>query len=473
MGRKNLGGIRSQSLTERIADFTLSLQLDSVPKEVVEHGKLLLTDTFGVAMACAKMEHAVAIRRALLNFGSGQQCTLWGSMDKVQLADAILYNAGLIHGADYDDTHVGGIVHPSAAVVSTAVTVGEYVKASGKEILEAIIAGWEIITRLALAAKGRFHDLGYHGTGIVAPFASACVAVKLLKLSGETLVNAMGICGSQAAALQEFLRDGTWVKKLHPGWAGHSAIYALMMAKEGFTGPQKVLEGDFGMWKTHLGTLDGLEDEFSNLGIVWHTLEITFKMYPVCHMTHSFIDCMLALQREYGFTADDLASVECRIEPRCYHIVCEPRETKIRPQTDYMMRFSLPYVLAVAATHKRMSPWEIDMKYARNPKIQALMDKITCIADSSKSNPGYFPGWLQVTLKNGNVYTKSQLYELGAPQNPITKEAVVAKFDHNLSLFYTKRQRTQIYEQIEKFETLTGVRELIESLLIKDSKSKF
>jgi 2-methylcitrate dehydratase PrpD len=461
-----LRGIGSQSLTERIADFTLSLQWDNIPKEVVEHGKLLLVDTFGVAMACAKMEHAVAIKRALLNLGSAQQCTLWGSMDKVQLADAILYNAGLIHGADYDDTHVGGIVHPSAAVVSTVVTVGEYVKASGKEILEAIIAGWEIITRLALAAKGRFHDRGYHGTGIVAPFASACVAAKLLKLSGETLVNAMGICGSQAAALQEFLRDGTWVKKLHPGWAGHSAIYALMMAKEGFTGPRTVLEGDFGMWKTHLGTVDGLEDEFNNMGSLWHTLEITFKMYPVCHMTHSFIDCMLALQREYGFTADDLAAVECRIEPRCYHIVCEPREAKIRPQTDYMMRFSLPYVVAVAAAQKRMSPWEIDMKYARDPKIQALMDKITCIADSSKSNPGYFPGWLQVTLNNGKVYTKCQPYELGTSQNLITGEAVVTKFSHNLSLFYTKGQRTQIYEQIKQFESLGSVCELIESLII-------
>ena len=145
-------GIGSQSLTERIADFTLSLQWDNIPKEVVEHGKLLLVDTFGVAMACAKMEHAVAIKRALLNLGSAQQCTLWGSMDKVQLADAILYNASLIYGFDYDDTHVGGIVHPSAAVVSLAVTVGEYVKASEKEILEAIIAGWEIIIRLALAA---------------------------------------------------------------------------------------------------------------------------------------------------------------------------------------------------------------------------------------------------------------------------------------------------------------------------------
>ncbi|MEA4932356.1 MAG: MmgE/PrpD family protein [Lawsonibacter sp.] len=447
-----------------MADFALSLRLNDVPPNVIEHGKMLLADTFGVAMACQDMEHAIILRKTVGGLCAGGSCTLWGTNDTADAANAVLYNAGLIHGADYDDTHVGGIVHPSAAVVSTAVAVGEQVGANGEQILEAIVAGWEIIVRLALAAKGRFHDVGFHGTGIVSPFAAACVAAKLMGESRQTLVNAMGICGSQSAALQEFLRDGTWVKKLHPGWAAHSALYALALAHNGFTGPAKVFEGEFGLWMTHCGGVDGLEEAFSDLGQVWHTPEITVKLYPVCHMTHSFIDCMVRLIRENKFTADDIDSAECRIESRCYPIVCVPRDAKTRPNTDYIMRFSLPYVVAMAALHQKVSPWEIDLKYASEPKVCALMDKIQCVDDDAKQNPGYFPGWLKVTLKDGRSFVADQRYEMGTEQNPINFEAVNEKFSNNLEPFYSKARIDAISRRIHTFEEMTSASELVDLL---------
>jgi 2-methylcitrate dehydratase PrpD len=285
-----------------------------------------------------------------------------------------------------------------------------------------------------------------------------------MRLPDHVLVQALGICGSQAAALQEFLHDGTWVKKIHPGWGGHSAIYALLMAKEGLTGPSRVFEGDFGLWKTHLGTVEGLEEEMNNLGGTWHTPEITFKMYPVCHMTHSFIDCMFELKRLHNFVPDDIASVECRIEPRCYHIVCEPSAAKSRPRTDYMMRFSLPYVTAIAAIKNRVSPSEIDLKYAEDPAVRILMGKVHCIPDETKKNPGYFPGWMKVTMKNGAEYTAQRLYELGTMQNPIKKADVVTKFENNMNAFYSKEQINIIGALIAEFDRLEGVSELVGSL---------
>ena len=175
-----MGTQNQAAISQRIAKFALSSRLSEIPDAVVEYGKLLLMDTFGVAMSCQDMDHVKAIRGALAEMGFAPRCTLWGTEEKVRLADAVLYNSALIHGADYDDTHVGGIVHPSAAVVSTALTVGEECGATGRQMMEAIVAGWEIIIRLALAAKGRFHDVGFHGTGIVAPFAAACTAARLL-----------------------------------------------------------------------------------------------------------------------------------------------------------------------------------------------------------------------------------------------------------------------------------------------------
>lgn len=443
-----------KTIARQIAAFALSMRLEDVPQEVISHGKILLTDTFGVAMSCQNMTHAAAIRKTVEAMGSAPQSTLWGTGKKASMADAVLYNAALIHGADYDDTHVASIVHPSAAVVSTALTVGEYRGATGRQMLEAIIMGWEIIIRLGLAAKGRFHDVGFHGTGIVSPFAAACVAARLLGDSQQTLENALGICGSQAAALQQFLKDGSWTKKVHPGWAAHSAIYALAMARNGLTGPKQVFEGEFGMWMTHCGGIDGLREEMSDLGRVWHTTEITVKLYPVCHMTHSFIDCMTKLMDQQHFEAGDIESAECRIESRCYPIVCTPREAKVRPSTDYMMRFSLPYVVAMAAKKHRVGPAEINLRYASDPEIQDLMDRITCVDDNSKRNPGYFPGYLTVTLKDGRTFTMDQRYEMGTAQNPLNMEAVSRKFADNLENFYSRERISEILESIKSFEQL-------------------
>ena len=458
------------TISEQMAEFALSLMYEQIPLNVIDYGKMLLMDTFGVAMSCQKLPHAEAVKNALLELKSPAVCTLWGGRDKASLADVALYNSSLIHGADYDDTHVAAIVHPSAAVTSTAVTVGEHVNASGRDMMTAIVAGWEIIVRLGLAAKGRFHDVGYHGTGIVAPFAAACVAAKLMGFSKETLVNALGICGSQSAALQEFLNDGSWTKKIHPGWGAHSAIYALLMARHGYVGPKRVFEGKFGMWKTHVGDIDGLQEEFRDIGKVWHTPEIAFKMYPVCHMTHSFIDCMLALQKEYGFTADDIQSAECRIENRCYKIVCDPREAKIHPQSDYMMRFSLPYVVAIAAIKGAVGPWEVNMKYAKDPAVLDLMSRIQCVPDESKRNPGRVPGWLKVVTKDGHEYVKDQRYELGTLQNPIKIENVIAKFNSNLIPFYTKNEIQVLVNKIKDFDKLSNAEELIQCFVSSQSE---
>lgn len=455
-----------KTISERIAEFTLEQTLESIPANVVGYGKLLLMDTFGVAMANLEAEHAQAIRRVVTENKSCPLCTLWGSRDRVQVGEAVLYNAGLIHGSDYDDTHVGGIVHPSAAVVSTAVCVGEAVGASGREIYEAIIIGWEVIVRLALSARGRFHDVGYHGTGIVSSFAAACVAGKLYKVPREILVNALGICGSQAAGLQEFLRDGSWVKKLHPGWAAHSAVYAVQLARAGFTGAREVFEGEFGLFKTHCGFACEAE-EFDNLGTVWHTPEITFKMYPVCHMTHSFIDCALEAREKYGVKAEEVEEIECRIEERCYHIVCEPEEAKKNPQTDYMMRFSLPYVLAVALSKGRVSPWEIDMCLVRDSRIHELMSRVRCVADDEKRNPGYFPGWLKIRLKDGKEFVFDQRWEKGTPQNPVDLDAVMTKFANNLAHFYGQGRIKQLAELLQDFEKMSGAAQLLEALEIE------
>jgi 2-methylcitrate dehydratase PrpD len=453
-------------VSEKIAKFALNIERRDIPDAVVDHAKLLLLDTIGVAMVSRVLPHARIIADVVKEMGGRPDATLWGSNQCVRVSDALLYNSALIHGIDYDDTHVAGIVHPSASVVATAITIGEYVKAAPRDIFTAIIMGWEVIAALAVAANGRFHDIGYHASGLLSSFVSACVAARLMGESEAILCDALGICGSQAAALQEFLHDGSWTKKMHPGWGCHSAYYALMLARRGYKGPKKVFEGDFGLYKTHIGTTEGLDERIDELSRVWRTTEITFKLYPVCHFTHAFIDCALWLRQRHGIASDDIRQIICRIDSRGYSIVCNPIEKKKQPDSDYLMRFSLPYVVSVAIAKGRLSSWDIDIALANDPKIKELMQRVNCIVDEKVKNEGHFPGCVEIITNGGSSYITSIPYEKGTKENPIEKDDVLVKFNNNLASIYPKNRIEAIKKLIFDFESLESVAKLIDYLVL-------
>lgn len=456
--------MNSGSLSEVIADFALNVSLGDVPQDVQHYAKLLISDAIGVAIASFDLEHAKSVRNAVTGMQSRAESTLWGTARKASMADAALHNGALIHGLDYDDTHVAGVVHPSASVVSTALTVGEATGASGQDILSAIICGWEIIIRLGLAAQGKFHDRGFHATGILSPFASACVAAKLMKLPKSVLVNALGICGSQAAALQQFLHDGSWVKKIHPGWANHAAIYAVMMAKEGFVGPTKVFEGSYGVYASHLDHIGGLEQSFQDLGQKWLTSEIAVKLYPCCHFIHSFIDIAIELKNKYGFTAEQIERIECRTEKRFAKVVCEPEQGKKRPASVDAMRFSLPYIVSMAILKNKVGPQEIDPQLMQDRQVVGLIDKIDSVTDETAHVPGHFPGWMKVVLKDGNEYKQIQPYERGSAENPIRESDIITKFRNNAGCHLPAEATERLLGRIAAFDQLHAITEVIDEL---------
>ena len=170
--------------------------------------------------------------------------------------------------------------------------------------------------------------------------------------------------------------------------------------------------------------------------------------------------------KKHSISADDIEKIGCRIDSRGHKIVCEPREAKTRPDTDYMMRFSLPYIMAVTALLGRVSPWEIDMKYANDPKVRALMDKVECITDDSKANPGHFPGFVAITTKDGRVFEHSEPFEPGAEQNPIGIENVIEKYKNNVRTSLSGGQADSAAEKIQNFERLRNMKELIDQLRI-------
>lgn len=463
----NFGGVHMNSYTisEQISYFALNLQYDDIPNTVIEAAKKHILDTIGVALLSVKTSPtSPIIRKVVCEAGSAAECTLWGSADKVCLADAVLCNSTVIHGLDFDDTHTGAITHPSTSVLSTAFAVGEKLNKSGAEILTAAIAGYETIVRMGLAADGGFHDAGFHPSGILAPFACVLTAGKLMGCDMNILVNALGIAGSQAGTIMEFLHDGSWVKMVHPGWGALCAIYAVKMAAAGLTGPKTVFEGKYGVFPVHLGSVKSLPQRMATLGKEWLTPDIAFKLYPCCHHNHSFIDIMQKLMREQHFTADDIEAIEARGTHMCASQICDPKEVKIRPQTEYMMKFSLYYIIAMTALHGKITAEEINLKYAHDPKVLDMIDRITFITDESIAVKGHMPAKLKITLKDKRVFSGEQQYEKSAGENPITLNDILDKYYGCVSGCLSKDKADAIADKALQFEKLENISGLLKDM---------
>ena len=245
-----------ESAAEHLARYVAAFRYEDIPQQTRERAKLFVLDAVGIALASTQYDFAHRIRNGLNALDEGGSSSLIGLSGKLALRDAVVMNGVLVHGLDYDDTHVRAIIHATASAFPCAFGVAEAVNASGAAMLAAYVIGVEVATRISDAAGGRFHDFGFHPTGLAAHFSCALQAGWLYGLTARQMVMAQGLAGSTAAGSQEFLEEGAWNKRVHPGWAGAAGITAAQLARAGFKGPTKPYEGRFGLFKSHLGEIE-------------------------------------------------------------------------------------------------------------------------------------------------------------------------------------------------------------------------
>src|SRR5215475_647811 len=239
-----------------------------------------MLDTVGIALASTTMDFGRMVINVVQQLGGATSSRVIGSVLKVAPANAVLANGTLAHGIDYDDTLEEAIVHTGCCAGMTALAVGEELRASGKAVLEAAIAGTEVMCKVGLVAPGKFHARGFHPTAICSTFGAAAAAGKLYGLNSDQWVNAFGLCGSQSSGIIEYLADGTWTKRMHPGWSAHGGVIACLLAQEGFRGPARVLEGTHGFFSSFGGKNEYRFDKILELGKQWEIPRLTFKSYP-------------------------------------------------------------------------------------------------------------------------------------------------------------------------------------------------
>ena len=238
------------SISLELAHFVRGLAYDHIPAAVIDKAKLHILDVIGIGLSSSRRDYGRSSYRAARALGSGGECTVIGFPDQMPAASAVLVNGTLIHGLDYDDTHIEGIVHSGVTVIPTALAAGEEGGVDARTVLTAIVAGFEVLTRLGIAAQGQLHPRGFHPTSVFGTLSSSLIAGRLYGLTTEVMASAMGLAGTMASGLLEI--GESWLKRLNPGWAAHAGIAAALLAKEGFMGPESILEGTNGIYASHL-----------------------------------------------------------------------------------------------------------------------------------------------------------------------------------------------------------------------------
>ena len=451
--------------SQGIGRFARELRLADVPAAVVDKAKLVFLDTLGITLASSTMDFGAMVTRVAQRLGGPSASLLIGSATRVAAANAVIANGTLAHGLDYDDTLEEAIVHTGSCAWMTALAVGEDVGASGAAVLEAAIAGTEVLCKVGLVAPGKFHARGFHPTAICSTFGAAAAAGKLYRLNLDQWVDAFGLCGSQSSGIIEYLADGTWTKRMHPGWSAHGGVIATMLAKEGFRGPARVFEGTHGFFSGFGGKNDYRFEKLLELGREWEIPRLTFKSYPCGSISHPYMDCALRIRQKYSPKPEDIADIVCRTAEGPVHRLWEPLADKQKPVSSYGAKFSLPYSIAIMIVRGRAGLDEFSDAAIGDPAVLDLARRVRYELDPTIDYPRHFSGHVKVFMKDGAVLEENQPHPRGGFEDPLPPAEIEEKFRANARLTLSAGKIEDIIQMVHRLEELPAVSILTDKLI--------
>jgi 2-methylcitrate dehydratase PrpD len=418
----------SQSVAEQLVDRVAAASAASLPPAVRSRCEDLLVDVAGLCVAARRTDY---VRALIASVDAGGACTALGHPGGFHAEDAAMINGTAAHGEDFDDTFEGGPVHSGAVIVPAVLAACERFGRDGRSALVGIATGVEALCRLSLVAPKLIHKAGFHPTSVLGAMAATLGVSAALGLTKKQSVDALGVAGSMAGGIIEYLAEGAWTKRLHAGWAARTGIRAARIGREGFLGPRTVFEGThgffFGFAHTAEGDFGALTGDF---GSRWVMTGLTFKPYATGTMNQPYVDCALRLAKK-GFAAEDVAEVLCETAEGYVHRLWEPLASKHRPANDYAAKFSTPFNIAVAFVTGGAGFEAFTETTVRDPRILALASKVRYVVDAKNPYPKAYTGHVRMTLKNGRVFEERQPHIRGGVHEPLTREDIEAKFLSN------------------------------------------
>src|SRR5215475_7859479 len=361
------------AIAEHLAERIVTVDVARLPAEMRTKCEDLAIDVVGLAVTARKEDYVQVALKACDDDGP---CTAIGRTRTLSAAGAALVNGTAIHGEDFDDTFEGGPVHAGAVIVPAVLAACERHKPDGPSALLGIAVGVETMCRLSTVAPTLTHKAGFHPTAIFGAMGAAAGVGAALGLTARQLVDALGTVGSMASGIIEYLAEGAWTKRLHPGWAAQSGLRSALLGRAGFIGPRTVFEGVHGFFHGFANTTDGDYDAITgDFGKRWVTETLAFKPYPCGTMTHPYIDCARRLAAK-GIKATEIKEMVCEVGEGTVHRLWEPLADKQRPPNGYAGKFSQPYCIATAFLRGNVGLGDFTDAAVKDPAIVALAGKV-------------------------------------------------------------------------------------------------
>lgn len=366
--------------TQALAEFAAAFPGAGIPATARDAAARSLLDTLACAVAGLAEESTRILLDTVATGAPAGPCTAVGLDRPIAAREAALINGCAAHALDYDDTHDLAVLHPGVAVIPAALATAESLGASGRALLDAIVVGYDVQVRVALAATRAPGHTGWHYTSACGIFGAAAAAGRLMGLKPGALASALGLACAQACGTLQSEHDGTWAKRLQPGLAAAGGILAARLAARGFRGPPEALEGTFGFFRVYLREFDPAP-VLESLGQRFEVERTSLKPFPTCRFTHAPAGALRELMRANRLHADALESIEARVTNAAFAEVCEPLADKVRPKSRVHAQFSLPYALACVADHGTVTLADLTEEAIRREDLLALAGRVRCVRD--------------------------------------------------------------------------------------------
>jgi 2-methylcitrate dehydratase PrpD len=422
------GAMTTATVAESLARAMARARDVALPERLARTLELLLVDIGGL---CAAARREPYVRAAVDGWESSGVSTAIGHPRALDAGGAALVNGTAAHGEDYDDTFEGGPVHAGAVVVPAVLAVAERDGLSLADARFGIAAGIEVVCRASLVAPKRIHKAGFHPTAVLGAMGAAVGVAAALRVDEAACVSAQGIAGSMASGIIEYLAEGAWTKRMHPGWAAQSGIRAVDFARRGFLGPRTVWEGTHGLMHGFAhdasGAWEKLTAEFAER---WVAESIAFKPYPCGTMIHPYIDCARRLAAR-GVKPGEIREIVCDVGEGTVHRLWEPLAAKRRPPNGYAAKFSQPWCIASALVHGHVGLEAFADDRMNDAAVAALAAKVSYRIDPANPYPDEFTGHIEARLANGQSVEERQAYFRGGAREPLSARDIEEKFRAN------------------------------------------
>ena len=406
----------ARDVTRKLARYVVTARREDVPAAVRKEAARTLLNWVGCAVGGSRHETVDIAIRALAPFSGAAQATVLGRKERLDVLHSSLMNGISSHIFDFDDTHLRTIVHPAGPVASAILALAEYRPVSGADFLHALILGTEIECRIANAVYPAHYDIGWHITGTVGPFGAAAAAGKLLTLSEQQMVWALGLAAVQPVGLREMF--GTMTKSFHPGRAAQNGLTAALLAAQNYTSSNQGIEAPRG-WAQVLSTERNYTEITGNLGAHYEISLNTYKPFPCGIVIHPAIDGCLQLREAHRLTAEQIERIDLKVNPLVLELT-----GKRTPQSGLEGKFSVYHAVAAAIVFGRVAEPQFSDQAVREPALVALRDKVTALADRSVAEDQVR---IAIALKDGRRLEKYIEHAVGSAKNPMTDAQLEAK----------------------------------------------